>query len=162
MMTFAQRDDLGQASFECSFCGVASPKDHPGHGLPRFAKFRVWPLIVMLALGATIASYISFMSWASVAPRPSYGRAFTIVGITIALTAIGLVVTRVYWSRQFLIVTVMVWLILMLTYRLVLRRRPWTERMVLVTGEESLAKDLRRCPAYRCGQLLSSDRRPTP
>ena len=86
----------------------------------------IWPLIVMLALGATIASYISFMSWARIAPRPSYGRAFTIVGITIALTAIGLVVTRVYWSRQFLIVTVMVWLILMLTYRLVLRRRPRT------------------------------------
>jgi exopolysaccharide biosynthesis polyprenyl glycosylphosphotransferase len=106
----------------------------------------VWPLIVMLALGATIASYISFMSWARIAPRPSYGRAFTIVGITIALTAIGLVVTRVYWSRQFLIVTVMVWLILMLTYRLVLRRRPWTERMVLVTGEESLADDLRNAP----------------
>jgi hypothetical protein len=37
-MTFAQRDDLGQASFECSFCDGFS-EDHPGHGLPRFAKF---------------------------------------------------------------------------------------------------------------------------
>jgi lipopolysaccharide/colanic/teichoic acid biosynthesis glycosyltransferase len=65
------------------------------------------------------------------------------VGVTIALTAIGLVVTRTYWSRQFLAVTLAVWLILMIVYRFVLRRRPWTEKMVLVTGEDSLAGDLR-------------------
>jgi exopolysaccharide biosynthesis polyprenyl glycosylphosphotransferase len=106
----------------------------------------IWPLVAMLALGATIASYVSFMSWAQVAPRPSYGRAFGIVGVTIALTAVGLVVTRAYWSRSFLAVTLVVWLILMITYRFVLRRRPWTERMVLVTGEKSLAEDLHDAP----------------
>jgi exopolysaccharide biosynthesis polyprenyl glycosylphosphotransferase len=106
----------------------------------------IWPLVAMLALGATIASYVSFMSWAQVAPRPSYGRAFGIVGVTIALTAVGLVVTRAYWSRSFLAVTLVVWLILMVTYRFVLRRRPWTERMVLVTGEKSLAEDLHDAP----------------
>ncbi|MEA3511398.1 MAG: sugar transferase [Actinomycetota bacterium] len=106
----------------------------------------IWPLVAMLALGATIASYVSLVSWAQVAPRPSYGRAFGIVGITIAITAVGLVVTRAYWSRSFLGVTLVVWLILMIVYRYVLRRRPWTERMVLVTGEESLAQDLRDVP----------------
>ena len=103
----------------------------------------IWPLVAMLVLGATIASYVSFMSWAQVAPRPSYGRAFGIVGVTVAITAVGLVITRAYWSRSFLAVTLVVWLILMLLYRYVLRRRPWSERMVLVTGEESLAADLR-------------------
>ncbi len=102
----------------------------------------VWALVGLLVLSATIASYLSFVSWAQVAPRPSYGRAFGIVGVTIALTAIGLVVTRTYWSRQFLVVTILVWVLLMLSYRFVLRRRPWTERMVLVTGEDSLARDL--------------------
>jgi exopolysaccharide biosynthesis polyprenyl glycosylphosphotransferase len=106
----------------------------------------IWPLVAMLALGVTIASYVSFVSWAQVAPRPSYGRAFGIVGVTIAITAVGLVVTRAYWSRSFLGVTLVAWLILMIIYRYVLRRRPWTEDMVLVTGEESLARDLRDAP----------------
>ncbi len=102
----------------------------------------IWPLVAMLGLGVTIASYVSFVSWAQVAPRPSYGRAFGIVGVTIAITAVGLVVTRAYWSRSFLAATLVAWLILMIVYRYVLRRRPWTEEMVLVTGEESLASDL--------------------
>ena len=106
----------------------------------------IWPLVSMLILGVTIASYVSFVSWAGVAPRPSYGRAFGIVAVTVAITAVGLVVTRAYWSRSFLAVTLVVWLILMLVYRYVLRRRPWSEQMVLVTGEESLAKDLREAP----------------
>ena len=66
----------------------------------------VWTLVGLLAMSATIASYVSFMSWADVAPRPSYGRAFGIVAVTVALTAVGLVVARTYWSRQFLVVTV--------------------------------------------------------
>jgi exopolysaccharide biosynthesis polyprenyl glycosylphosphotransferase len=106
----------------------------------------VWTLVGLLALSATIASYVSFMSWADIAPRPSYGRAFGIVAVTVALTAVGLVIARTYWSRQFLVVTVVVWLVLMLSYRFVLRRRPWSERMVLVTGEESLAEDLGNAP----------------
>ena len=106
----------------------------------------VWTLVGLLALSATIASYVSFMSWADIAPRPSYGRAFGIVAVTVALTAVGLVIARTYWSRQFLVVTVVVWLVLMLGYRFVLRRRPWSERMVLVTGEESLAEDLGHAP----------------
>ena len=42
----------------------------------------IWPLVALLALGATMASYFSYVSWAQVAPRPSYGRAFGIVGFT--------------------------------------------------------------------------------
>ena len=106
----------------------------------------IWPLVALLALGATMASYFSYVSWAQVAPRPSYGRAFGIVGFTVAFTAVGLVVTRTYWSRQFLVVALLVWLVIMLAYRYVLRRRPWTEQMVLVTGEESLAADLDAVP----------------
>ncbi|RLE20743.1 MAG: hypothetical protein DRJ50_10255 [Actinobacteria bacterium] len=106
----------------------------------------IWPLVAMLGLGVTIASYVSFVSWAQVAPRPSYGRAFGIVAVTIAITAVGLVVTRAYWSRSFLAVTLVVWLLLMIVYRYVLRRRPWTEEMVVITREESLAHDLAAAP----------------
>jgi exopolysaccharide biosynthesis polyprenyl glycosylphosphotransferase len=82
--------------------------------------------------------------WAQGAPRPSYGRAIAIVGFTAAFTAAGLVIARdFYFSRTFLAYTFGVFLIGALGHRALRRRRPWTERLILVTGEKSLADDLR-------------------
>ena len=106
----------------------------------------IWPLVALMVIGATIGSYISLVSWANSVPRPTYGRALAIVGTTVALTAIGIVVARIYWSRQFLVTTAVVWLVLALAHRFVRRRRPWTERMVLVTDERFLARDLSTAP----------------
>jgi len=106
----------------------------------------IWPLLALLALGATIASYISVLSWGNTVPRPAYGRAFAIVGSTLAIVAVGVVVTRIYWSRSFLVVVGVAWLVLALGHRFVRRRRPWTETMVLVTGEKALAVELAAAP----------------
>ena len=120
----------------------------------------IWPLLALLALGATIASYISVLSWAGGVPRPAYGRAFAIVGSTMAFVAVGIVVTRIYWSRSFLVVAGLVWLFLALLHRFVRRRRPWTEPMVLVTAERAIAVELAEAP--HVDTLLTLDPRGTP
>jgi exopolysaccharide biosynthesis polyprenyl glycosylphosphotransferase len=102
----------------------------------------VWPFLAMLVAGATLFSYVSARAWGRAAPRPNYGRAVGMVAFTAAFTAVGLVLTRVYWSRPTLAITLLVWLGLALTHRAVLRRRPWNERMIVVTREKQLAEDI--------------------
>ncbi len=106
----------------------------------------IWPFLTMLFAGCTFGSYVSFRSWGKAAPRPTYGRAVAIVLFTFAFTAAGLVLTRVYWSRPMFAITLAVWLGVALAHRAVLRRRPWTEQMVVVTGEKQLAEDIRNTP----------------
>ncbi len=106
----------------------------------------MWPFLAMLFAGGTIASYLSARAWGKAAPQPVYGRAVAIVGVGAAFTALGLVLTRVYWSRTMFAVTIAVWLGLALTHRALLRRRPWTEQMVIITGEKQLAEDIRNAP----------------
>ncbi len=104
----------------------------------------IWPLVALGAAGLLIGSYGSLRMWAQGAPRPSYGRAIAIAGFTAAFTAAGLVIARdTYFSRTFLAYTFGVFLIGALGHRALRRRRPWTERLILVTGEKSLADDLR-------------------
>ena len=91
----------------------------------------------------SIGSYISRLAWANAAPRPSYGRALAILLIGASVTAIGIVIFRPYWSRPLLGITLVAWLGLMLIHRAIRRQRPWTERMVIVTGEKQLAEDIR-------------------
>jgi len=104
----------------------------------------IWPMVAFGVVGLLVGSYGSLRMWAQGAPRPSYGRALAIVGFTAAFTAAALVIARdVYFSRQFLAVTFGVFLVGALGHRALRRRRPWTERLVLVTGEKTLADDLR-------------------
>jgi exopolysaccharide biosynthesis polyprenyl glycosylphosphotransferase len=104
----------------------------------------IWPLLALGVGGLLIGSYGSLRMWAQGAPRPSYGRALAIVGFTAAFTAAGLVIARdVYFSRTFLAITFGVFLVGALGHRALRRKRPWTERLMLVTGEKSLSDDLR-------------------
>jgi exopolysaccharide biosynthesis polyprenyl glycosylphosphotransferase len=103
----------------------------------------IWPFLALLFAGGTVGSYMSARAWGKTAPRPTYGRAVAIVGFGAAFAALGLVLTRVYWSRPMFAITIAVWLGLALTHRAVLRRRPWTEQMVIITGEKQLAEDIR-------------------
>jgi exopolysaccharide biosynthesis polyprenyl glycosylphosphotransferase len=103
----------------------------------------MWPFLALLFAGGTAGSYMSARAWGKTAPRPNYGRAVAIVGFAAAFTAFGLVLTRVYWSRTMFAITIAVWLALALADRAVLRRRPWTEQMVIITGEKQLAEDIR-------------------
>ena len=103
----------------------------------------IWPFLALLFAGGTVGSYMSARAWGKTAPRPTYGRAVAIVGFGAAFAALGLVLTRVYWSRPMFAITIAVWLGLALTHRAVLRRRPWTEQMVIITAEKQLAEDIR-------------------
>ncbi|MCH7846697.1 MAG: sugar transferase, partial [Acidobacteria bacterium] len=103
----------------------------------------IWPFLAMLFAGGTAGSYMSARAWGKTAPRPTYGRAVAIVGFGAAFTALGLVLTRVYWSRPMFAITIGLWFGLALTHRALLRRRPWTEQMVIITGEKQLAEDIR-------------------
>ena len=97
------------------------------------------PSVVLVLSGAALSLYGSYLSWGNTAPRPSYGRAVAIVGSTMAITAIGILITRSYFSREWLLTTAAVWFALSIGHRFVQRRRPWTESMVIITHEKPLA-----------------------
>ena len=111
----------------------------PGGGSP-------WPFVALMAINATVASWVSVLGWARTAPRPTYGRALAIVGLTVGLTAVALAFTRVYWSRPMFLAASVAFLALALAHRMIRRRRPWTEPMVVITKEKSLAEELRDAP----------------
>ncbi len=124
-----------------------------------FRVFQVWapwlvttpvgslmPSVVFVLGGAAVSMYGSYLSWGNSAPRPSYGRAVGIVGSTVAITAVGILVTRSYFSREWLVTTTVVWFALSIGHRFFQRRRPWTEAMVVITNEKSLADDLGQSP----------------
>ena len=106
----------------------------------------VAPLFGSMLGGAIIGSYVSVRSWGEGAPRPSYGRAVSIVSIGVSLTALAVVSTRMYWSRPFFVITSVAWLGLALAHRAYRRRRPWAESIVAISNEKELVEDLRSAP----------------
>jgi exopolysaccharide biosynthesis polyprenyl glycosylphosphotransferase len=100
------------------------------------------PSVVLVLVGAALSIYGSYLAWGSALPRPSYGRAVAIVASTLAFTAVGLVVSRSYWSREWLLTVAALWLLFALVQRFIARRRPWTESMVIITTEKILADDI--------------------
>ena len=113
--------------------------------LPRLGD-SLWPLMGLLVAGLLLGSYMSLRMWLQTTPRASYGRALAIVSIAGAFTAIGVLVSRPYWSRSFVAVSMGTWLLGALAIRAVRRRRPWVETAVLITGEKGLVDDLRNSP----------------
>jgi exopolysaccharide biosynthesis polyprenyl glycosylphosphotransferase len=103
----------------------------------------IWPLIGLITGGVLIGSYLSARAGVLVVPRPSYGRAMAITSTAVASVAIGLVLFRVYWSRPFLFATMGVFLVGALAHRAIRRRRPWSDRMILITAEKGLVDDMR-------------------
>ncbi|MEA3510445.1 MAG: sugar transferase [Actinomycetota bacterium] len=106
----------------------------------------LWPYLGLMTAGAVVGSWVSGRAWGNTVPRPSYGRASGIVGFTAAFVAIGLVLTRFYWSRPLFALTIVLWFVLAVGHRAIRRRRPWTEQMILVTDEKQMADDLRSAP----------------
>ena len=110
-------------------------------------------VVSMLAMSALTAQ----MSGPGV-PRPVYGRMFLIFLGTGAFTASLLVVFRnIYFSRLFLLITAAAWLVLATAHRVIRRRRPWTERIGVITREKQLAEDLAAAPHADLVWVLSPD-----
>jgi lipopolysaccharide/colanic/teichoic acid biosynthesis glycosyltransferase len=108
---------------------------------------RVFPMITFLGLSMIAYSLLTAQMSGPGVPRPSYGRMFVIGLGTGATTALLLVVFRdVYFSRAFLALTIAGWIVLATTHRILRRRRPWTERLALITAEKQLAEDLVESP----------------
>jgi len=114
----------------------------------------IWPLLGLVFAGAVVGSYASARAWAGAAPRPTYGRALTIVLTALAITSLGLVLSRTYFSRPFLATTMAIWLGGAFAHRYVRRRRPWTERLVLITSEKGLVEHLRDAPHADVHEVL--------
>ena len=111
--------------------------------LPSTAATSIWPFAGILVAGALIGSLFSVRMWGTATPRPSYGRALAIVSFTLAFGAVGVAVLRPYYSNTVFLSTLGLWLVGAVGHRAIRRRRPWTERMVLITKEKGLVDDLR-------------------
>ena len=101
------------------------------------------PMALFLLVGVVVGSWQSLRLIEPQLPRPNYSRAFTT-----AAAAFGVVLVadfmRVlpYYSGRWVTYTLTGWLALALTHRAIERRRPWMERMVIVTHEKELAHEL--------------------
>jgi len=117
-------------------------------------RLDVWPMLSYLFVGLVLGTVFSTRTWGTAAPRPSYGRAVTIVALSVGLTALLLIGSRSYFSRPFIAVTAGVWLALALAHRAVARSRPWSDRLVLITNQKEFLDHLRLAPHAEIATVL--------
>lgn len=100
---------------------------------------RVVPLLVLLGVSMILASALTESMSGPGIPRPSYGRMASILVLTMTTTATGLVLFRdIYFSRLLLIIAPLVWLVFASAHRIIRRRRPWQERLGIISAEKEL------------------------
>ncbi len=103
----------------------------------------VWPMVGFLGGSMVVMSVLTDRMSGPGVPRVSYGRMTAIASGTTLLAAGLIVLFRdVYFSRSVLVYTPLVWLVLATSHRIVRSRRPWTERIAVITNEKQLADDL--------------------
>ncbi len=103
----------------------------------------VFPMLGFMGLGMVATSILTEQMSGPGVPRPTYGRMLTIWLGTLLLTAGLLFVFRdAYFSRSFIPITMFVWLVPATAHRVVRRRRPWTEKIGVITREKELADEL--------------------
>ncbi|MCY3540205.1 MAG: hypothetical protein F4Y75_07215 [Acidimicrobiia bacterium] len=114
-----------------------------GTPFPWQFEARIWPLLLIM-LGGLIAAE-GMGAWLLIGgpQRPSYGRALAVAFMILATTSLVLIATRVYFSRSFISWAMVFFVIGAFAHRAWLRRHPWTEAMILITGEKALVEDLR-------------------
>ena len=114
--------------------------------VPLQGQASIWPMVAMLSAGAGMGMGISLASWRGTVPRPLYSRAIAFVSFTVAFTAMGLVLTRAYFSRPFIFWFAAFWLMITLAHRWERRARPWKESLAIVSSEKTLVEDLHDAP----------------
>lgn len=101
------------------------------------------PLLGLMASGALAMSLATASMSGHGVPRPTYGRLFSIVIGTFVLTATGSFLIRdLPYSRSFVPLVLGAWTVLGIAHRSLRRRRPWTERFVVVSSEKELIDEL--------------------
>ena len=110
---------------------------------------QIWSLLMIMLAGLAGAEWVGSRLLVGGPPRPGYGRALAVSLMVLGVTALALVATRVYFSRSFIGWTMACFVLGAFIHRAWLRRRPWTEAMVLITGEQGLVDDLRNAPHAR-------------
>ena len=103
----------------------------------------IMPLAAFFVAGSVIGSVVSARITGTSAPRPTYGRGLSIVVFGVSFTALAVLASFSYLSRTFFATTALTWLIGTIAHRAIRRRRPWTERMIVITNEKGLVDDLR-------------------
>jgi len=102
----------------------------------------IWPMLGFIALSMLMASVVTEQMSGPGVPRPTYGRMFAIFVLTVFFTAGFIVLFRPYFSRSFLAYSTAAWLVPATIHRFVRTRKPWTERIGVITGEKQLADAL--------------------
>ncbi|HEX2152678.1 MAG TPA: exopolysaccharide biosynthesis polyprenyl glycosylphosphotransferase [Acidimicrobiia bacterium] len=110
-------------------------------------RHSLWPLLGVMAAGALIMCLATASMSGHGVPRPTYGRLLMIVTGTFLLTTTASFMVRTLpYSRSYVPVVLGVWAALGAAHRYLRRRRPWTERFVVITSDKNLADELRESP----------------
>ena len=102
----------------------------------------IWGLLGFLALSMGLASLATEQMSGPGVPRPTYGRMFAILVGTAFLTAGLIVLFRPYFSRSFFALALFLWVVPATIHRFARTRKPWTEKIGVITAEKQLADDL--------------------
>jgi len=106
------------------------------------ARGPVGPSMAVFIGGAVLTEYVAFKVLTSTVPRPSYSRAFLVSAGTYMLLTVYLTVARPWYSLSFLATTGALWVGTMILHRFVLRLSPWSESMVIITGNEGVVHEI--------------------
>jgi lipopolysaccharide/colanic/teichoic acid biosynthesis glycosyltransferase len=107
---------------------------------------QVLPMLGFVMLAALGASTVVLPMASPGVPRPSYGRGMAVVMITLSAVALMVLATRIYFSRSLLLATMGIWAITVVIHRLVRRRRPWIEPMVVFSSDQEMVIELQNAP----------------
>ena len=128
-----------------------------GAELPRPTD-SIWPLLAFLFASMALSSALTQRMSGPGVPRPAYGRMAAILfGTVFATTAMLVLFREAYFSRAYMAYTCASWAALAVGHRWVRRRRPWFERICVITNEKELADDLNDSDHAEVVQVLAPE-----
>ena len=107
---------------------------------------QVLPMLGFVMLAALGTSVIALSMSSPGVRRPSYGRGLAVVIITLSAVALMILATRIYFSRSLLLATMGIWAVTVVAHRVMRRRRPWIEPMVVFSSDREMVTDLQLAP----------------
>ena len=112
------------------------------------------PMLGLLILGVFLGSWLALRVIDPALSRPNYGHALFTLAIAISVVAAGSFLLRTYFSREFVFLSLAIWLVIAVLHRALRRTVPWIEPMVVITDEQYLVADLAAAPHARVSSVL--------